>query len=57
MVGAQRFFTYGERPLVERLGVSVAALLVVQQGQIIERLSYIRVSRPSAFSRIASERL
>ena len=37
VVGAQRLLADGERALVERLGLGVAALGAVERGQVVER--------------------
>ena len=37
MVGAQRLLADGERALVERLGLGVAALGAIELGQVVER--------------------
>jgi hypothetical protein len=36
MVRSKRLLSDGEGALVERLGVSVAALVVVEEGQVVE---------------------
>ena len=41
MIATERLFGNGQRPLVERLGVGVAALVEIQQTQIVQRLSDI----------------
>ena len=42
MVGAKCLFADRERALVERLGVGVAALLVIEQRQVVEARRHIR---------------
>ena len=38
MIGTERFFADRQRALVERLGVGIAALVVVKHRQIVQRL-------------------
>ena len=37
MIGPERLFVDRQRPLVERLGLGVAALVVIEQSQIVQR--------------------
>jgi hypothetical protein len=37
MAATERFFADRQRSLLERLGVGVAALVVVEQSQVVER--------------------
>ena len=58
MLGPQRLLADGEAALEERLGLGVAALGLVKQGEVVERRLPVMVcSGPSAFSRMARLRL
>ena len=57
MVGSKRHLGDGERALVERLGLAVSALRMMQHGEIVERDGDVGVVGPTAFSWIDSERL
>ena len=46
MVGPQRFVLDGEGSLVQRLGFPVAALVPVEQRQVVEAFGSVRVLRP-----------
>jgi hypothetical protein len=41
MIATKRLFPYRQRSLIQRLGVGVAALPIVQVSQIVQRLSDI----------------
>ena len=43
MVGAERLLVDRERALVQRLGLGIAALVVVQLGEVVEVDADIRV--------------
>ena len=57
MIGTERFLADRQRPLVERLGVGVATLSVVEHSQVVQRLSDIGMIGTERFSQIASDRL
>ena len=56
MVGPQRLLPDRQGPLVERLGLRVLALVVVEPRQVVEARGHIGMVGPSAFSRIARAR-
>ena len=43
MVGPQRLLRDGEAALVQRLGLGVAALALIQRGQVVQRRADIGV--------------
>ena len=58
MVGAERLFPDRKRSPVERLGLGVVALVLVQQGQTVQASGHIgMLGAERAFSVIASNRL
>jgi hypothetical protein len=56
MLGAKRLFVDRQRPLVERLGLGVAALGVVQQREVVEDGAHDLVVGPNFYSTSASNR-
>ena len=45
MVGSQYLFADRQRPLVERLRIGVATLVIVKQRQVVQRHGHIRIVR------------
>ena len=37
MIGTKRFFAYRQRAFVQRLGIGIATLVVVEQRKIVQR--------------------
>ena len=58
MIGTERFLSYCQRPLVQRLGIGVATLVIVQLSQIVQRCRDVWDGRDRGLSlRIANDRL
>ena len=46
MLGPEGLLEDRQRPLIERLGLGVPALGLVEQGQVVEALGHVRVLGP-----------
>ena len=57
MIGTERFLLDRQRPLVQRLGIGIATLVLVEPARLFSDLATSGWSGPSAFSRIASDSL
>ena len=57
MIGTEGFLLDRQRSLIQRLGLGVATLILVELSQIVQRFATSGWFGPSAFSRIASDRL
>ena len=57
MIGTEGFLTDRQRSLVERLGIRIATLVVVQLRQIVQRCRDIGMIGTEGFLPMASDRL